>query len=664
MANASSQVGVSNLRKKRIMGLSEDWVSSLSTLQGWTNRSWRLFPLVLLVTTAVIGLPIALVWALRADGALTSSWLAVAVAVGASLVISWMLRLAWARVAHRSDLLFGELLLWGWLTHLRYERQLKNAARLLDAVDIDSARASTRVPRRRRAALDDPSWRARLIRQLANALDAQDAYLHGHSRRVARHAAMIGRRMGLPAPELRRLRAAAAIHDVGKLFIPHEVLDKPGALTDEEFAEVQQHAEQGARIVAALGDPQLTAIVLPHHERIDGAGYPAGLASDEIPVGARIVAVADTFDAITSPRPYRPAAEHRRAISILRDCAGSQLDPAAVDAFLSCYAGWRQSALLAMLVALPQRAFAKLLGPGSGTSVPVLSSGNTFASLVATAAVAVVATGAPAKSEHLVASRDGRAAVVSSSAASYGVAPTAVDVSSQTRTRAPSDPRASAVHRAPSRSGGHRSGRAASRPSRRLTARRPAAPATRVAKVIGVTRAPGHASPTKSASGVHSGAGSTSSGQSGTVSGGSQQGTTGGQTGGQPGSSSGSSGGQGDSGGGSHHHHHHDSGSSGGQGDGQGNSGQHGTGGSQGGGDSQGSSRGDGSHGDGSSHSGQGQGGGGQGGEGQGGSGQGGSGQGGAGQSGNGQGGNGQGGGQGGGSGGHGNGQGGNGQGH
>lgn len=345
-------------------------------------RSWRALPVVLAVTAAVAVAPILLVWGLRRAGALTSSWLALTVAVVLSLAISIGLRALWARHSRGSDLLFSELLLWGWLSHRRSERRLESAARLLGAFD---------GPARDRLT---PERRGQLLRQLANALDSQDAYLNGHSRRVARHAEKIGRRLGLPGRELAKLRAAAAIHDVGKLHVPRRLLEKPGALTEAEFERVRRHAQDGAAMVSALGDPVLTSIVRHHHERIDGHGYPDRLAGEEIPLGARIVAVADTFDAITSPRPYRPAAGHRQALETLRRCAGTQLDPDAVRAFLSCYSGRRRFLLVTLLAEMPRQALARAMGVGS--TLGAVPGSNVLATVGATAAIAATAAALPA----------------------------------------------------------------------------------------------------------------------------------------------------------------------------------------------------------------------------------------------------------------------------
>jgi HD-GYP domain-containing protein (c-di-GMP phosphodiesterase class II) len=148
---------------------------------------------------------------------------------------------------------------------------------------------------------------------------------------------MTAERMQLSEHRVRIIRAAAELHDVGKMNTPWAVLHKPGPLTEVEIGLIELHPVDGAEIVSTLGDPELTAMVRHHHERLDRTGYPDGLAGEEIPLGARIIAVADTFDAITSTRPYRPPKTHRRALEILEEETGSRLDPAVVDAFRDCY---------------------------------------------------------------------------------------------------------------------------------------------------------------------------------------------------------------------------------------------------------------------------------------------------------------------------------------
>ncbi len=180
--------------------------------------------------------------------------------------------------------------------------------------------------------------RAELLAELAAELEARDPWTHGHSRRVAKHTVEIAARLGLPARQVRILRAAAMLHDVGKINTPSAVLHKPGRLTRVELGLIELHPVDGADIVSTLGDPELTAMVRHHHERLDGSGYPDRLAGAEIPLGARIIAVADTFDAITSTRPYRPARTHRHALAVLEEEAGVRLDPAGVEAFCAYYA--------------------------------------------------------------------------------------------------------------------------------------------------------------------------------------------------------------------------------------------------------------------------------------------------------------------------------------
>jgi hypothetical protein len=193
--------------------------------------------------------------------------------------------------------------------------------------------------------------------------------------------------MGLTREQVTKVRTAAAIHDVAKLKTPREILNKPGMLTDEEFAAVRRHPADGAELAADMGDPELTAMVRYHHERLDGRGYPEGLRANEIPLGARIIAVADTFDAITSTRPYRAGAKHKTALDILRKEAGSQLDPAAVGAFLGYYSGRRSVAWWSVLVAEPPRVIAWLVGWVQGAGATPIAKG-----LVAAGASALIGT--------------------------------------------------------------------------------------------------------------------------------------------------------------------------------------------------------------------------------------------------------------------------------
>jgi len=155
-----------------------------------------------------------------------------------------------------------------------------------------------------------------------------------HSLEVARGAARVGREYGLSVRHLERVGLAGLLHDVGKSLVPRRVLDKPGALDEHEWRQIRRHPSAGARLLRAQGMHDVAAWVLSHHERPDGRGYPRGLRGAEIPLEARILAVADTFDAMTAARRYRPALTHDQALVELRRAAGMQLDAEAVEAFL------------------------------------------------------------------------------------------------------------------------------------------------------------------------------------------------------------------------------------------------------------------------------------------------------------------------------------------
>ncbi|HUG55443.1 MAG TPA: HD domain-containing phosphohydrolase [Candidatus Limnocylindrales bacterium] len=178
-------------------------------------------------------------------------------------------------------------------------------------------------------------WRS-LITTLAATVDARDQQTAGHSRRVTRYAAVIGRAMGLSARELETLEAAALLHDYGKIAVRDRFLRKPGKLDDAEFAYMKAHAEKTREFLAHIQFPHdmrdVPVIAAQHHERMDGSGYPNGLPADAILLGARIVAAADVFDALTAPRYYKPAYPVARTIEIMQAMAGGHLDPAVVAA--------------------------------------------------------------------------------------------------------------------------------------------------------------------------------------------------------------------------------------------------------------------------------------------------------------------------------------------
>jgi putative nucleotidyltransferase with HDIG domain len=192
------------------------------------------------------------------------------------------------------------------------------------------------------------------IRALAATLDARDPYTAGHSERVSALSVLIGRQMGLDAAELDVLRLGALLHDIGKIGLSDAILRKPGPLTAEEYDQLKRHPGQGARILRQVPflAPHIPIVEL-HHERPDGRGYPFGLHADEIPIAARIVHVADAFDAITSARAYRPARGTTEAIAELRRCSGTEFDPASVEAL---------EVVLPLSTTTPEPALQELLG--------------------------------------------------------------------------------------------------------------------------------------------------------------------------------------------------------------------------------------------------------------------------------------------------------------
>jgi HD-GYP domain-containing protein (c-di-GMP phosphodiesterase class II) len=174
------------------------------------------------------------------------------------------------------------------------------------------------------------------VKSLAAAIDGKDPYTRGHSERVARFSLAIGERLELPDDEMEKLRVSALLHDVGKIAIDDNILKKPAALTDEEFEVMKQHPQKGFKIMSQI--PAMKDF-LPgmymHHEMINGAGYPQGLKGDEIPMQARIVSVADTFDAMTTDRPYQKAMTLGDALERIKSFVGTRYDAAVVDALVA-----------------------------------------------------------------------------------------------------------------------------------------------------------------------------------------------------------------------------------------------------------------------------------------------------------------------------------------
>jgi HD-GYP domain-containing protein (c-di-GMP phosphodiesterase class II) len=184
-----------------------------------------------------------------------------------------------------------------------------------------------------RGGMNRGRMRARQLAALTESLETRAGYASDHPAAVSRLAVAIGARLGLGERALADLELGALLHDVGKLDVPETILGKPSPLDELEWRAMRRHAESGERLLHLVVDlPVVLGVVRWHHERWDGAGYPDGKRGEEIPLGARIVAVADAFQAMIEPRPYRDRRSERAALAEIRRHAGSQFDMACVDA--------------------------------------------------------------------------------------------------------------------------------------------------------------------------------------------------------------------------------------------------------------------------------------------------------------------------------------------
>jgi len=174
------------------------------------------------------------------------------------------------------------------------------------------------------------------IKSIANALDAKDKYTHGHSLRVTLYSLALAKALNLNDELLEEIETTGLLHDIGKIAIPEKILLKPGKLTDEEYEIIKTHPELGTKLVGGIDKLKLISNWLKHHhERYDGKGYPEGLAGEDIPILSRIIAIADTYDAMTSSRAYRSALLHQDAIDEIKRCSGTQFDSELVKLFVS-----------------------------------------------------------------------------------------------------------------------------------------------------------------------------------------------------------------------------------------------------------------------------------------------------------------------------------------
>jgi HD-GYP domain-containing protein (c-di-GMP phosphodiesterase class II) len=219
--------------------------------------------------------------------------------------------------------------------HLRSRTEIGELAETFNTMSEELERF---VEDLKRAAEENRALFLGSIQMLAGAVDEKDPYTRGHSDRVTRYSLMIGKELNLDAVFMETLQISAQLHDVGKIGIEDRILKKPGALTPEEFEVMKTHTTKGANILRPVTQlaEMLPGIEL-HHEALDGRGYPYGLEGDQIPLLARVIAVADTFDALTTNRPYQHAHTPEEALKIIQNLAGKRLDPEPVAALLAVY---------------------------------------------------------------------------------------------------------------------------------------------------------------------------------------------------------------------------------------------------------------------------------------------------------------------------------------
>jgi HD superfamily phosphohydrolase YqeK len=285
-----------------------------------------LLGLCVVATLAVVVLPVVIV-----SGVLAlldpdpHTFVSALVGVSLSVLVTATGSKLWSRRPESSAIGFSDLMLWQWMRHRRAERTLEEGARLL-GLDRSGQPGEIGIA---------PDEQLRVLKDLTAALETKDPYTLGHSRRVERHCYGTAAVLGLQVNDIENVRKAAALHDVGKICVPDRILRKEGPLSSEEQEMIRAHAVVGAWMVASVGNADVMSAVRHHHEHWNGGGYPDGLAATEIPLLARVIAVADAYDAITSTRPYRAGLGRDEAVGELRANANIQFDPDVVEAFIA-----------------------------------------------------------------------------------------------------------------------------------------------------------------------------------------------------------------------------------------------------------------------------------------------------------------------------------------
>lgn len=348
----------------------------------------KYLPLAVLATVWVLALPVVVVTAMAnmMDPA-PSRWASAVIGVSLSIVATIIGTGLWIRRPGSGVVSFGDLMLWGWLRRYRAERKLVEASAVLGFDRKGRPLGNVNL------SVDE---QLKILHELNDALETKDPYTHGHSRRVERYCFRMGMHLGLPQKELDDLRLAAALHDVGKVAVPDEILRKPGRLDDEEKAVMNLHPVVGERMVSDIGNADIITAIRHHHEAFAGGSYPDGIEGGTIPLFSRIIAVADSYDAMTSTRPYRAGMPRKKAVAIVTAESGTQFDPEVVDAFLAQHSmPLPIPAALAHLFELPRNMLANMAvwAKQMGASALASAAGATGMSVVVAAALVAPAAG-------------------------------------------------------------------------------------------------------------------------------------------------------------------------------------------------------------------------------------------------------------------------------
>jgi HD-GYP domain-containing protein (c-di-GMP phosphodiesterase class II) len=337
---------------------------------------------VLAATLGLIGVPVlaaaTLTLALRPRPGLA---IVLGVSLGIALAVSVVGQAMWSRRPESARFALGDLMVWNALRRHTATRRVEQQTHML-GFDLEGRYAGhDRVPLDQQLAI---------AREISHALEMKSAYSRNHSRRVERHVRRMAAVMGMAHDDTEQLAVAAELHDIGNIQIPEHLLSKPGILTQIEREAIEGHVALGAAMAFTAGSTEVVEGIRHHHERWDGSGYPNGLVGEEIPLFARMIAIAEVYDAMTSPRPYRRSFSREQALQLIKDQAGVHFDPDLVDVFVDSVRE-QNAAAFAPLIAFPLQLtrdfFASVRRMGNG-SVAAVVGGGTALILLGTAIIA------------------------------------------------------------------------------------------------------------------------------------------------------------------------------------------------------------------------------------------------------------------------------------